>query len=414
MLMFFIIKKRMGFIVSEDKTLKRMALYMFAIMAVMICFVVALRHRVEQEPDPEEIEKEILMSEGTDLVELPSPTPTPPNVEAVAQGGHAEESKVWELWQFLAYASMEELEPELSERCILIKKPAEQCEYEILDDLINHKFTFRVVSSEDFLQAASVLRVYEGEFYYGTVAEGEFLTEFGVLNMEENGRKVTEFSFLPDGYYVQQVMEKEDYYIIKLLKYKDVYEKIVVLDAGHGGKDPGAGAENYKVKESVLALKMLLYLKEMLEENTDIKVLCTRTEDVKLELYQRVELALGTEADLFISFHCNASESKSRNGSEVLYNNLQGVDDAFNSKSFASLCLTKLVNALGTKRGGIADRQDLHIVRRATMPVVLLETAYLSNENDLAKLKEEENLKAIAAGIYEAILEAYELMGEEE
>ena len=116
---------------------------------------------------------------------------------------------------------------------------------------------------------------------------------------------------------------------------------------------------------------------------------------------------------MFISFHCNAAESKSRNGSEVLYNKLQGVDDAFNSRKFASLCLTKLVEALGTKRGGIVDRQDLHIVRRATMPVALLETAYLSNANDLAKLKDEENLKAVAAGIYEAILEAYELMGEE-
>ena len=405
----------MGFVVSEDKTLKRMALYMFGIMAVLVCFVVALEHRVEQKPDPEEIEKELLMQEGTDVVELPTPTVTPPNVEVAAQGGHAdEETEVWELWQYMELESMEELAPEFGERCILIKKPVGQCECELEDDLINHKFTFRIISDTEFLQVASMMRVYGEEFYFGPAAEGEFLTEFGVLNLDEDGRKVTEFSFLPDGYYVQQITEKDDFYILNLLRYKEVYDKIVVLDAGHGGKDPGAGGENYKVKESERALTMLLYLKEMLEENTDIKVLCTRTEDVKLELYQRVELALGTDADLFISFHCNAAESKSRNGSEVLYNKLQGVEDAFNSKAFAKLCLTKLVEALGTKRNGIVDRQDLHIVRRATMPVVLLETAYLSNANDLAKLKDNENLKAVAAGIYEAILEAYELMGVEE
>ena len=51
-------KKRMGFVVKEDKTLKQMALYMVLIMSVMICFVVALEHLVEQKPDPEEIEKE--------------------------------------------------------------------------------------------------------------------------------------------------------------------------------------------------------------------------------------------------------------------------------------------------------------------------------------------------------------------
>lgn len=398
----------------EDKTLKRMALYMFLIMTVMICFVVALDHRVEQKPDPEEIEKELLMQEGTERVELPTPTAVPPNAEAVAQGGHAEESEVWALWQFLEQESMEELFPEFGERCILIKKPTGQCECEVVDDLINHRFTFRVTGGKEFLQPASVLRIYEENFYFGQASEGEFLTEFSVFHLEENGAKVTELAFLPDGYYVQQVTEKEEYYIVNLLEYKDVYDKIVVLDAGHGGSDPGAGAENYKIKESKLALKMLLYLKEMLEESTDIKVLCTRTEDVRLELYQRVELALGTDADLFISFHCNAAESKSRNGSEVLYNKLQGPEDDFNSRDFAILCLDNLVEALGTKRNGIVDRQDLHIVRRATMPVALLEVAYLSNANNLALLKDDEKLKAVAASVYDSILEAYEQMGVEE
>lgn len=398
---------------KEDKTLKQMALYMFLIMVVMVCFVVALDNRVSQGEDPEEIEKRMLMQEGTDVVELPTPSVAPPNVEAVAQGGHAEESEVWELWQFLKYVSMEELFPEFGERCILIKKPAGDCAYEVEEDLINHKFTLRI-TGEEFLSSASVLRVYEENFYHGLTTEGEFLTEFGVLNLEEDGKQVTEFVFLPDGYYVPQVTEKEEYYVINLLKYKEVYDKIVVLDAGHGGSDPGAGAENYKIRESRLALQCLLYLKEMLEENTDIKVLCTRTTDVKLELYQRVELALGTDADLFLSFHFNAAESKSRNGSEMIYNAQQGVDDAFNSKTFARMCLNNLVEELGTKKNGLIDRQDLHIVRRATMPIAYFETLYLSNENDLALVKEEENLKKIAKAAYDAIVAAYELMEEEQ
>ena len=401
----------MGNSLDGDKILKRLSFYMFLIMAVMICFVVALEHRVKPGPDLEEIEKQQLMQEGTEQVGLPSPTPAPPNVETISQGGHAEKDEVWELLQLLEHTTMEELIPELGSRSILVKKPGGPCTYEIKEDVLNHSFSF-CVTGEAFLTTTSVLRAEKETFYYGELSEGEFLTELGVLHMEEDGKKVTEISFVPDGYYVQQVTEREDYYIIDLLEYKEVYDRIVVLDAGHGGSDPGAGAENYRIKESKLALTMMLYLKEMLEENTDIKVLCTRTTDVKLELYQRVELALGTEADLFISFHCNASESKSKNGTEVIYNKLQGSEDAFNSRSFALICQRNIVEALGTKSNGISDRQDLHIVRRATMPVVLLEVAYLSNANDLAKLKDDANLRAVASAIYDSIMEAYEEMGE--
>ena len=139
---------------------------------------------------------------------------------------------------------------------------------------------------------------------------------------------------------------------------------------------------------------------------------CTRTEDVYATLQERADLALGLEADLFISWHCNAAESKSRAGTEIIYNALQGTEDTFNSKAFAKLCLENLTTALGTKNRGLSDRQDLHIVRRATMPVVLVETAYLSNAKDLELLKDEEKLKAAAHAVYEAVLTAYERMEE--
>ena len=129
-------------------------------------------------------------------------------------------------------------------------------------------------------------------------------------------------------------------------------------------------------------------------------------------LQERADLALGMEADLFISWHCNAAESNKRNGTEMLYNAEQGKEDAFNSKSFAQICLENLTTALGTKKGGLYNRQDLHIVRRATMPMVLIETAYLSNAKDLAVLKNDDKLKDAAQAIYESILTAYERLEE--
>ena len=158
--------------------------------------------------------------------------------------------------------------------------------------------------------------------------------------------------------------------------------------------------------------KLLLYLKELLETNTDITVFCTRTEDVYPTLQERANLALGLEADLFISWHCNSSTSSKKNGTEILFNAEQGKEAAFNSRNFAELCLSKLTAALGTKDSGMANRQDLHIVRRATMPVALVETAYLSNKKDLEILKDDEMMKAAANAVYEAVLEAYERMEE--
>ena len=233
-----------------------------------------------------------------------------------------------------------------------------------------------------------------------------------MLSYEEENGITSAVNLTFDKCYYPEVTEQEEYYIIHLKKYSEVYDKIVVLDAGHGGKDPGAGAENYRVKESEIALKLLHYLKDLLETNTNIKVFCTRTEDVYPTLQERADLALGMEADLFISWHCNAAESTKRSGTEIIYNAQQGQEDFFNSKAFAQVCLDNLTVALGTKNRGLTDRQDLHIVRRATMPVVLIETAYLSNAKDLAILKDDEMLQAAAYAVYEAVLTAYERMEE--
>ncbi len=395
---------------KEDQVLKQLAKYSFFIMLLLICFVAALSYREKQKPSEEELEVERLAQIGMDEVGFtPLPTATPV-AEVIAQSGNAEEEEVWALWQFIQHSSMEELEAEFGERCILIRKPAGSSTLTVTEDLIKHSMTLRLTCEEEYLQAAGVLRFFGDNYFYGALAEGEFMTEYGILAFEEEEACVSEIVLVTDGYFVPEIKEKEEYYVVNFLPYKDVYQKIVVLDAGHGGKDPGTGADGWRIKESDINLKMLLMVKEYLEQNSDIKVICTRTTDVALGLAERADLALGVEADLFLSFHCNAAESKWRNGTEVLYNKEQGTEDAFNSREFAKLCLDKLTDALGTVGNGVINRQDLHIVRRATMPMALLELAYMSNATDLKVLKNEEKLQAAAVGVAEAVLEAYERM----
>ncbi|MBK7817029.1 MAG: N-acetylmuramoyl-L-alanine amidase [Sphingobacteriaceae bacterium] len=82
--------------------------------------------------------------------------------------------------------------------------------------------------------------------------------------------------------------------------------KTIVIDAGHGGKDPGCNGVSSKEKD--VSLSVALKLGKLIEENMkDVKVIYTRTTDVFVDLEDRAQIANKAKADLFISIHCNAA-----------------------------------------------------------------------------------------------------------
>ncbi len=82
--------------------------------------------------------------------------------------------------------------------------------------------------------------------------------------------------------------------------------KIIVIDPGHGGKDPGCSGASHKEKD--VSLAVALKLGKLIEENLkDVKVIYTRTTDIFVELEDRAQIANKAKADLFISIHCNAA-----------------------------------------------------------------------------------------------------------
>ena len=83
---------------------------------------------------------------------------------------------------------------------------------------------------------------------------------------------------------------------------------VIVLDAGHGGKDPGRPTKFEKEKN--VALKIVLEIGKQLEKHDDIKVIYTRKKDVFLELRERANIANKADADLFVSIHCNAHNTQ--------------------------------------------------------------------------------------------------------
>ena len=211
-----------------------------------------------------------------------------------------------------------------------------------------------------------------------------------------------------DTVYEPVLYEDEWYYYISLKRPAELYEKLVVLDAGHGGIDPGTSSDGYVYQEKETNLTVILYTKELLDAREDIKAYYTRTTDWKPSLEQRAALANALQTDLFISVHCNYNERKSVKGMEVLYNSAQNGRMPLDSKRLAQICLEKMGQGMGLYERGIIDRKDnVYIVGHAEAPVALIELGYMSNKTDLAILIAEESRRAAAQGLLEAIDEAF-------
>ena len=100
------------------------------------------------------------------------------------------------------------------------------------------------------------------------------------------------------------------------LKESKFHVKTVVIDAGHGGKDPGTSSNGIKEKDVVL--KIALETGRIIQENlSDVKVIYTRTTDKFIKLHDRAEIANKNNADVFISIHCNAVNSSQARGTET-------------------------------------------------------------------------------------------------
>lgn len=178
--------------------------------------------------------------------------------------------------------------------------------------------------------------------------------------------------------------------------------KIVVLDPGHGGSDPGAVAG--KIKEKDLNLQVSKILKEILVE-AGVKVYMTRTEDEYVGLYTRAGIANNLKADLFVSIHHNASTNTGAQGVMTLYYPTTG-KQAMNGQNLAGIVQKHLVEELKAKDWGIIPRPKLVVTRETRMPAVLAELGFMTNKAELNKLVTYEFQKQAAQALFNSIIEA--------
>lgn len=209
-----------------------------------------------------------------------------------------------------------------------------------------------------------------------------------------------------DRVYAYQVYEDEKAIYIELWEPSELYSRILVVDAGHGGNDIGTYSLDMKYYEKDINLNIVKYLKKLLDKER-IKVYYTRLEDEKIYLNPRIDLANELKADLFVSVHCNSSDTAEARGCEVLYGTKNQKNLAFTSKDLAEICLNAMVKGSNLPNRGLVKGNDIHIIGKAKIPAALVETGFLTNEKDLEYLIEEKNQKEMAEYIYQGIMEAF-------
>lgn len=184
---------------------------------------------------------------------------------------------------------------------------------------------------------------------------------------------------------------------VKVLK-----NKVIVLDPGHGGSDPGAVVGN--VKEKDLNLQVAKILRDMLRE-AGATVYMTRTEDRYVGLYERSDIANNLNADLFLSIHHNASSNTGAKGVMTLYYP-QTKNQKMNGQKFAQIIQKNLVNDLNAKDWGIIPRPNLVVTRETKMPAALAELGFMTNKSELAQMVTSEFQKKAAKSLFKSIVEA--------
>lgn len=219
----------------------------------------------------------------------------------------------------------------------------------------------------------------------------------------------------------------------------------IVIDPGHGGKDPGAIGKSGTM-EKIIVLDICQRLKKLLGANNGLEVIMTRESDIYVPVENRTVIANQKQADLFVSVHANANPSKKRSGVETFYLNFSqdpsvietaALENATSTKNLSEMrsILEKIVknskvmeskelandiqkNLVLTLQKKYKDVKDLGykggpfwVLIGVETPSILVEVSYLSNPREETRLKNTQYRQYIAQGIYNGIKEYMNSLG---
>ncbi|MCT4785844.1 N-acetylmuramoyl-L-alanine amidase [Exiguobacterium aestuarii] len=230
-------------------------------------------------------------------------------------------------------------------------------------------------------ESASVSSKQLGALKHATEVE-YYATENGFHKIKFNGQ----FAYISSGF-------------VKTTKPADLSSAVIILDPGHGGKDPGA--VNGSLYEKTIVLDVTKRTEAYLRSKYNYTVRLTRSTDVYLTLEQRVAAAKSLRGNLFVSMHVNAAGSSAARGIETYYS----TRSAHSARS--RVLATNIQSNLASKMSGMSNRgvktANYHVITYNTMPSALVELGFISSPTDLTYLRSDASRQRMAEGVAEGI-----------
>lgn len=246
---------------------------------------------------------------------------------------------------------------------------------------------------------------------YGTVTAGslnvrsEANASSAILGKVTLGNQVSVLSLVGNwakiSYNNQVAYVHKGYLKLKNVSGNPLKDRIIVVDAGHGGTDPGA--VNGKYYEKNIVIEVAKRLQEKLQSQ-GAQVIMTRTGDTYPSLSDRVEKSKEVYAEVFVSIHTNAASAAAK-GAETYFDTSQN-DNGVESFELAKEIQEQIVALAGMNDRGVKDN-DFYVVRNQDIPSVLVELGFITNSDDLSKLASSQYQEIYAEAIYRGILNYY-------
>lgn len=316
--------------------------------------------------------------------------------------------------------------------------------YVDVDDLAP---AFKSITKQDRSDQRLYLHMY-GESFIFLESSPYYSFKLDSYNMRHPMLKKGTKYFLPSSFLLDCLSEHFGKSIsvkgrsLSISKPDDRSINVIVLDPGHGGKDPGAVGKKLKAQEKDINLAVALKLKQVLEKELGITVLMTRSDDRFVSLGDRTRFANDRKADMFVSIHTNASKDPKPHGAETYYLSTAVTSDAravealenqvvelyeggvsakrkYDDLDFilSDLSQTEHLESSNSLAGSIQQhlvagsraydrgvkQANFYVLRGAFMPSILIELGFISNPEEEALLINPEYQDRLAKTIFEGI-----------
>lgn len=264
---------------------------------------------------------------------------------------------------------------------------------EFTNDYVNKNITFKIPGA--------------GEAYlveYPMLGDSKHIETLD-FNYEKDGLSA---KLHMDGIYEPVIEYDERFIYLDFADPHDIYDYIIVVDAGHGGDQPGAVREN--IYEKHITLPMVKKIKEVFDADTEhnIGVYYTRLTDINIPFADRIGLANDLNANFFISIHINAlPNNTTTQGLGVMYNE-KNPGGKHGNKNLSEILLASCLNSLKCESKNLFNGSTIYILHHAEVPASLIEVGFISNPQEREKLLTDEYQYKLAQGVYEGALDAIE------